>query len=114
MEIMRWCVPAQKTRFQLRILNVLLAKFHIGVWALSYALHLRCEKFLLGWQGNIVYHYICKKLIVIKKMLYQKIDFTFWGVTLFERALKCITLNKIKKSLVYYGDNALVFASTKN
>ena len=34
MEIMRWCLPAQKTRFQLRILNVLLGKFHIGVWAL--------------------------------------------------------------------------------
>ena len=36
MEIMRWCLPAQKTRFQLRILNVLLGKSHIGVWALSY------------------------------------------------------------------------------
>ena len=47
-------------------------------------------------------------------MLYRKIDFTFWGVTLFERALKYITLNKMKKSLVYYGDNALVFASTKH
>ena len=30
MEIMRWCLPAQKTRFQLRILNVLLGMFHIG------------------------------------------------------------------------------------
>ena len=47
-------------------------------------------------------------------MLYRKIDFTFWGVTLFERALKYITRNKMKKSLVQYGDNALVFASTKN
>ena len=47
-------------------------------------------------------------------MLYRKIDFTFWGFTPFERALKCITLNKMKKSLVHYGDNALVFASTKN
>ena len=47
-------------------------------------------------------------------MLYRKIDFTFWGVTLFKGALKCITLNKIKKSLAHYGDNALVFASTKN
>ena len=47
-------------------------------------------------------------------MLYRKIDFTFWGVPLFKRALKCITLNKMKKSLVHYGDNALVFASTKN
>ena len=26
MEIMRWCLPAQKTRFQLRILNVPLGK----------------------------------------------------------------------------------------
>ena len=50
--------PAQKTRFQLRILNVLLGKFHIGVWALSYALHLRCEKLLSGLQWNIVSHYI--------------------------------------------------------
>ena len=47
-------------------------------------------------------------------MLNRKIDFTFWGVTLFERALKCITPNKMKKSLVHYGDKALVFASTKN
>ena len=31
MEIMRWCLPAQITRFQLRILNVLLGKFQIGV-----------------------------------------------------------------------------------
>ena len=32
MEIMRWCLPAQKTRFQLRILNVLLGKFQsLGV-----------------------------------------------------------------------------------
>ena len=59
MEIIRWCLPAQKTRFQLRILNVLLGKlFHIGVWALSYALHLRCEKLLSDLQGNIVSHYI--------------------------------------------------------
>ena len=35
MEIMRWCLPAQKTRFQQRILNVPLGKSHIGVWALS-------------------------------------------------------------------------------
>ena len=58
MEIMRWCLPAQKTRFQLRILNILLGTFHIGFWALSYALHFRCEKFLSGVQGNIVSHYI--------------------------------------------------------
>ena len=50
--------PAQKTRFQLRILNVLLGKLHIGVWALSYALHLRCEKLLSGLQAKIVSHYI--------------------------------------------------------
>ena len=48
MEIIRWCLPAQKTRFQLRILNVSLGKPHIGFWALSHALHLRSEKFLLG------------------------------------------------------------------
>ena len=47
-------------------------------------------------------------------MLNRKIGFTFLGVTLFERALKCITPNKMKKSLVHYGDNALMFASTKN
>ena len=35
MEIKRWCLPTQKTRFQLRILNVPLGKSHIGVWALS-------------------------------------------------------------------------------
>ena len=46
-------------------------------------------------------------------MLYRKIDFTFWGVALFKRALKCITLNKLKERLVHYGDNALMFASTK-
>ena len=47
-------------------------------------------------------------------MLYRKFDFTFWGVNLFEWALKCITLNKMKKSRVHYGENAVVFASTKN
>ena len=46
-------------------------------------------------------------------MLYRKIDFTFWGVALFKRALKCITLNKMKKSLVHYEDNALVFPAQK-
>ena len=30
-------------------------------------------------------------------MLYRKIDLTFWGVILFERALKCITLNEMEK-----------------
>ena len=47
-------------------------------------------------------------------MLNREIDFTFWGVTIFQRALKCITPNKMKKSIVHYGDIALVFASTKN
>ena len=55
-----------------------------------------------------------KKINCFEEMLYRKIDFTFWVETLFERALKCITLNEMKKSLVHYGDNALVFASTKN
>ena len=58
MEIMRWCLPAQKSRFQLRILNVPLGKSHIGVWALDYALHLRWENFLSGLRGNIVFHFI--------------------------------------------------------
>ena len=47
-------------------------------------------------------------------MLNREIDFTFLGVTLFQRALKCITLNEMKKRLVHYGDNVLVFASTNN
>ena len=64
--------PVQKTRFQLRILNVPLGKSHIGVGALSYALHLRCGKFLLGWQGNIVSHYIRKKLTVLRKCCFEK------------------------------------------
>ena len=54
-----------------------------------------------------------KTINCFDEMLYRKIDFTFWGVTLFKWALKCITLNKMKKGLVHYGDNALVFASTK-
>ena len=49
---------SRKTRFRLRILNVPLGKSHIAVWVLIYALHLRCEKFLFGWQGKIVSHYI--------------------------------------------------------
>ena len=61
MEIKRWCLPAQKTMFQLGILNVPLGKSHIVVWALSYALHLRCEKFLLDWQGNIYFPIISEK-----------------------------------------------------
>ena len=72
MEIKSWCLPAQKTRFQLRILNVPLGKSHIRVWALTYALHLRCEKFLLGWQGNIFSHYIRKKLTVLRKYCIEK------------------------------------------
>ena len=58
MEIMRWCLQAQKTGFQVRILNVPLGKSHIWFWALGYALPLRCENFLSGLQGNIVSHYI--------------------------------------------------------
>ena len=46
-------------------------------------------------------------------MLYRKIDLTFCGVTLIKSALKCITLDKMKKSLVRYGENALVFDSRK-
>ena len=46
-------------------------------------------------------------------MLYRKIDFTFWGVTFFKRALKCITLTKMKNILAHYEDNALVIVSTK-
>ena len=61
MKIMRWCLPAQNIRFQVRILNVPLGKSNIGVWVLRYALQLQCENFLLGWQGNIVFHYIRKK-----------------------------------------------------
>ena len=58
MQIMRWCLPAQKTRFQLRILNVPLGKSHVGVWALSYPHPLRSEKFRSGWQWDMVPHYI--------------------------------------------------------
>ena len=58
MEIMRWCLQEQKSRFQLRILNVPLGKSHIWFSALGYALPLRCENFLSGLQGNIVSHYI--------------------------------------------------------
>ena len=47
-------------------------------------------------------------------MLYRKSDITFWGVTFFKRALKCITLNKMENILVHYEDNALVIVSTKN
>ena len=47
-------------------------------------------------------------------MLYRKTEFTFWGVTLFKRALKCITLIKMKNIQVHYEDNALVVFSTKN
>ena len=36
-----------------------------------------------------------KKINCFEEMLCRKIDFTFWVVTLFKRALKCITLNKI-------------------
>ena len=72
MEIMGWCLPAQKRRFQLRILSVPLGKSHIGVWALSYALPLRCENFRSGLQGNIVSRYISKKLTVLWKCCIEK------------------------------------------
>ena len=72
MKIMRWWLSAEKIRFQLRILNVPLGKSHIGVWALSYALHLRREKFLSGLQGNIVSHSIWKKLTVLMKCCIEK------------------------------------------
>ena len=55
-----------------------------------------------------------KKINCFEEMLYRKIDFTFWGVTFFKRALKCITLNNMKNILVHYEDNALVIVSTKN
>ena len=72
MKIMRWWLSAQKIRFQLRILNVPLGKSHIGFWALSYALPLRCENFLSGLQGNIVSFYIWKKLTVLKECCIEK------------------------------------------
>ena len=56
MKIMRWCLPAQKTRFQLRILNVQLRKSHIGVLGVKITPFISGEKFLLGWQGGIVFH----------------------------------------------------------
>ena len=52
MEIMRWCLPAQKTRFQLRILNVLLGNFQIGVLALSYTLHYDVKNFFQVCKGT--------------------------------------------------------------
>ena len=64
------------------ILNVLLGKFHIGVWALSYALHLRCEKFLSDWQGNIVSHYISRKLTVLRKCFIEKSTLHFVALLL--------------------------------
>ena len=98
MEIMRWCLPAQKTRFQLRILNVLLGKFHIGVGALSYALTSDMENFFQVGKGTYYsFPLYLKKINCFEEMLYRKIDFTFWVVTLFKRALNCITLNKMKK-----------------
>ena len=51
-------IVSTKIRFQLPSLNIPLGKSHIGVWELIYALHLRCEKFLSGLQGNIVSNYI--------------------------------------------------------
>ena len=113
MKIMRWCLPAQKTRFQLRILNVPLGKSHIGFWALSYALHPPMWKISFRFAREHSFPSYLKQINCFEEMLYRKIDFTFWGVTLFKRALKRITLNKMKERLVHYGDNALMFASTK-
>ena len=114
MEIMRWCLPAQKTRFQLRILNVPLGKSHIGVWCvkLRHLPPMRKLSFRLAREHS--YPLYQKKINCYEEMLYRKIDFTFCGVTFFERALKCITLNEMEKSVIPYRDNALVFASTKN
>ena len=81
MKIMRWCLPAPKTRFHLRILNVPLGQSHIGIWALSYAIVLQCEKILLGWQGEHSFPLYLKKINCFEEMLYRKIDFTFRGVT---------------------------------
>ena len=54
-----------------------------------------------------------KEINCFEEMLYRKIDFTLWRVILFEMALKCITLNEMKKSLVHCGDNALEFPAQK-
>ena len=86
-----------KTRFQLRILNVPLGKSHIGLWALSYALHLRCEKFLLLAREHSFPLYQ-KKINCFEEMMNRKIDFTYWGVTLCQRALNALLWIKWKKA----------------
>ena len=98
MEIMRWCLPAQKTRFELRIVNVPLGKSHIGVRAFSYPHHLRCERISFRLAREHASPLYLKIINCFEEMLYRKIDFIFWGVTPFERSLKCITLNEMEKT----------------
>ena len=52
MEIMRWCLPAQKTRFQIRIWNVLLGKFHIGVGRLVTPFTSDVKNYFQGSKGT--------------------------------------------------------------
>ena len=52
MEIKRWCLPAQKTGFQLRILNVPLGKSHIGICALSYPITFDVKNFFQVGKGT--------------------------------------------------------------
>ena len=59
MEIKRWYLPAQKTRFQLRILNILLGNVPyrgLGVKLRPSPSHVK--NFFQIVQGNIVSHYI--------------------------------------------------------
>ena len=70
-------------------------------------------KFSFRFAREHIFPLYLKKINCFEEMLYRKIDFTFFGLTRFKRALKCITLNEMKKSLVHYGDNALLFPSTK-
>ena len=113
MEIMRWCLPAQKTRFQLRILNEPFGNAPYRGLGVKLRPSPPMWKISFGLAREHSFPLYLKKINCFEEMFYRKIDFTFWVVTLFKRALNCITLNKMKKSLVHYGDNALVFASTK-
>ena len=59
MEIMRWCLPAQNTMFQLRICECTIRK--VTYRSLGVKLSpITCDvkNILLSWQGNIVPHYI--------------------------------------------------------
>ena len=71
-------------------------------------------KFSIRFAREHSFPFYLKEINCFEEMLYRKIDFIFCGLTLFKRALKCITLNKMKKSIVHNGDNVLVFANTKN